>query len=449
MNLELEKRKDKFAQAGVVNLEGYRRFAGDVDPLPALLIVFNNFSGFRESFLDEMAGWIRLLREGNAYGLHFALTSDRLPTTRVADLMQTRIALRITDKAMYSVILDARPDLTTYDPIPGRGFLGSKPPIELQIALPMGGFPDEQISALQDLGMRMDRAWKGLRPQAVRLLSEQVSLAEVMPEGVLESRREEEGLVTWIGLDNIDLKPVPLDLSKVGSYFLVTGPPECGKTTALACIGLGLAATHSPTSLRLALVTPNRGERYPLDPLANLPHTLKQAKTKRSFETLLSALEVAAEAREEVEGDGQAGQSHIVLLIDDYYLLVNRMPSAMVERLERLARRGVDLGITTIASVPTTLLSGVPDALLRQMKAWRNGLWLKSTEGTEASMVGVRIPHNLRRKVLPAGRGILYNPSGQVLLQVASPEFAADTEDEMPKTLEEWVQAIRAREAMS
>ena len=447
LEAELDRRRARFAELGVANLEGYRKATVAADGMPALAVVFNNFSGFREAFVDDISNWTRLIREGGPYGLHFALASDRIPPTNVADLIASRIALRMADRTMYSLILGGRVDLTLYDPIPGRGLYSSKPPLEIQIALPTDLAGEEQIAGLQTLANAMSAAWTGPRPTQIRLLSEEVSLASVLPPSEGQPALGASGKVsTWIGLDDEQLLPVHLDLSKIGSYFLVSGPPESGRTTALATLTTAFAWQVPPAHLRIALVTPNRAERYSLDPLREIPHVLGQAKSGKPLERLLERLEAEVEPRSSGESPGVSA-ARLLILVDDYHLLGGRVEPELMKRLENLARRGADAGVTTAISIPSTVLSTLADPLVRQAKTWRSGLWLRSTDIAETGSLGLRLPMEMRGKALPAGRGFLYDPVGQTLIQVASPEFppAGETKAGHPNGLAEWVVAIRTK----
>lgn len=441
---ELEDRKERFALAGAASLAGYRRAAGDGKGLPAIVTVINNFSGFNEAFIDELSGWTQLLRGGAAYGLYFVITSDRLPITRVADLIPSRIALRLTDPTWYAVILGTRPDLSLFDPVPGRGFVSLKPPVELQVALPTKGSPERQLALLQDLGKKMSRSWKGPRPAPVRLLGDEVALGDVLPADAFEKWPANTGTVVPIGLDDMHLKPVTMDLIRRGPFILISGSPEGGKTTALASLALSLAASNHPSRLMLAVIAPNRTERFPLAPLAGLPHTLVVAQTEREVEPLFEALEARAQTLEKSPTAKQ--KEAIVLLIDDYHLLSNRLSQAALTRLEGIIRKGPDTSLTAVVVAPASVLAGVGDNILRQFKSARSGLWLKSTDATDALMAGLRVPASLKGKALPPGRAVLYGPSDSIVLQVASPE-AKPERPGLPEGMAAWVEAVQAAAA--
>jgi hypothetical protein len=326
-----------------------------------------------------------------------------------------------------------------FDPVPGRGFIGLKPPVELQMALPTEARGDRQLAALQELGRKMSLAWKGRRPAPVRLLGAEVALGDVLSPDALEEWPINTGPRAAIGLDDQSLAPVELDLARRGPFILVSGAPEGGKTTALATISLALAAGNEPDRVRLAFIAPNRSERVPLGILAGLPHTTAFARTEKEIEALIEALEARLASAERAG----ASRETIVLLIDDAHLLTNRLSPATTARLESQIRKGADLSLTTIVSAQGSALAGMGDSILRQFKAARMGLWLKSTDATDAAMAGLRLPPALKGKQLPAGRGVLFGPSDSVVLQVATPE-AGSERAYMPRGIEGWVEAIRA-----
>ncbi|MFQ5942836.1 MAG: type VII secretion protein EssC [Anaerolineales bacterium] len=439
---ELDTRRRLFESAGVVDFARYREGSKESGELPAILTIINDFSGLQEAFSSQLDEVIGLLREGGDYGLYFALSSDRFPTGKVADLISRRIALRIADRMMYSVILDGRPDFSTHDPVPGRGFYSTKPPIEIQLALPTSEAPARQIHALQELSSTMSRAWEGPKPAPVRMLSESLSLAQVLHESRSELSQRPDEVQSWFAIEDMDLTARGINLSRVGSYFLITGPPESGKTTALASIGLTLGVSYDPSRVQFALVTPKRGEQYRLDALNRVPHCMGQAKTDKTLTGLLAVFEEEAESRLTAEPEELRKSARLLLLLDDYHLLSTRMGAEMLSRLESLAQKSVDIRLTIILTAPSTVLSTMADPLIRHARSWRNGIWLKTTDALESNIVGVKMPIRLRGKELPPGRGFLYDPGGQDLIQLATPELAWETQPEMPSTLDDWVSYV-------
>ena len=156
----------------------------------------------------------------------------------------------------------------------------------------------------------------------------------------------------------------------------------------------------------------------------------------------MTILEEEAEKRLDANPEDPRSAASILLLLDDFHLLSTRISSESLSRLDALARRAGDIRMTILLTVPSTILSTLNDPLTRNARSWRNGIWLQSTDSLESNIVGVKMPVDLKGKELPPGRGFLYNPGGQDLVQLASPEIAWDGRPEMPSSIDDWAQHI-------
>jgi S-DNA-T family DNA segregation ATPase FtsK/SpoIIIE len=232
------------------------------------------------------------------------------------------------------------------------------------------------------------------------------------------------------------------DLARIGSYFLIAGPPKSGKTTAVSTLAIALCAGFDPNRFRFALVTPKRGEKNRLDALKILPHCLGHAKTEKTLEHLLTILEEEAEKWLDANPEDPRSAASILLLLDDFHLLSTRISPESLSRLDALARRAGDIRMTILLTVPSTILSTLNDPLTRNARSWRNGIWLQSTDSLESNIVGVKMPVDIKGKELPPGRGLLYDPGGQDLVQLASPKVEWNNRPEMPSSIDDWVQTI-------
>jgi hypothetical protein len=282
-------------------------------------------------------------------------------------------------------------------------------------------------------------------PQGVQVLGERIPLADVLPKDVLDRWPLRADGRTWVGVEHARLEPAAIHLRRLGGWFLVAGPPGCGRTQALGAIALALAATHAPQQVQMGFIGVKR-ERDPLAPLENLPHTRWWARAGEELETAIADLEGEVEQRSQDEQGGSQAPAHLVLFVDDYPLLSGRLQPGQVNRLEAIGNRAGALGITFVISMPSSVLSGVSDSLVRRLKLARTGLWLVATNYGDASAVGVTIPVHLRGKRFPPGRGFLHHPGGQVLLQVATVPLDGE-HGENGESLEDWVEAIRERAA--
>lgn len=173
----------------------------------------------------------------------------------------------------------------------------------------------------------------------------------------------------------------------------------------------------------MGFVSLGRSASSPFKDLEKLPHSMGSANTLRRVDTLLAAFEMEVEKRISQEASTAQEQAHLAIFIDDYHLLSARADKTILQRLEALIQKGQEAGITLFIVVPNLGLRGAGDSLIRRLKTGKTGLWLKSVDITEARTVGLSIPPRMRGQQWPPGRGYLYDPGGQVLLQVASGEI--------------------------
>jgi S-DNA-T family DNA segregation ATPase FtsK/SpoIIIE len=428
----LEARRQAFA-----DLLSYRRLSGkNNQPTPAIVIVIDNLSGFLEYIADGDTGWRRLLREGSSYGLYFLMSSDRMPPNHMADLINGRIALQLADSTWYSVVLGGRPDLNSYDPIPGRGFLAGKPPAAIQMALAYKGQPEQVLNRIRNLGDQMKKAWQGPTPEPIQVLPDRVPLSQILA-GSVPSMSEPKGLSATIGLEAESLEPQTASLSRYGTTFLVSGPPESGKTTSLITLTLSIALSYSPRSVGMVLATANRAQAQLWKILAGLPHCHALLQSEAEFSSWMKSIEDAA--------DSNADPKPVIMIMDDQPMWANRVSSQTVSHLEAVIRRGEVLGFTYVASLPAAGLNA-RDGVARTLKTGRIGLWLKSTDASEAALVGLRLPHIRETVPYPVGRGYLYHPGDQRLVQTATPfDEARKNELTEVEQLEGWVQRVQDR----
>ena len=109
---ELRLRADKFRDAGVQDINGYRNVPG-TPPLPRILLIVDEFQEFfveEDKLAQEAALWLdRLVRQGRAFGIHVLLGSQSLSgaftlARSTLGQMAVRIALQCSDADAHLIL---------------------------------------------------------------------------------------------------------------------------------------------------------------------------------------------------------------------------------------------------------------------------------------------------------------------------------------------------------
>lgn len=304
---EITRRQELLRAAG--NLTGVAEYAAaradrpDLPPLPALLVVVDEFSELlaqRPELIDLM---VMIGRLGRSLGLHLLLASQRLEEGRLRGLeshLSYRIALRTFSAAESRAVLGV-PDAHLLPPVPGAAFLSdgtgelvrfrssyvsgapadapaARGPARRPVLFGTGIVPEPRsdpapgddtsddatvldgfIAAADGLGPAAHRVW--LPP-----LAEPPALDELGAPALA-------GLTAVIGLVDRPYQqrrePFAVDLSGAAGNVAVVGGPRSGKSTALATLVLALARTRTPAELGVHAVDLGGGT---VAQLAGLPH---------------------------------------------------------------------------------------------------------------------------------------------------------------------------------
>ncbi len=226
LNDILDRRGKAFSEANAASLSEYRRITGSREPRIILLLDgFGQFKAEWDSTTVRMPFYnvfMRILGEGRPLGLHAVATADRagaVPTAVSANITK-RIVLRLSEASAYQV-LGVPKDVLSERSVPGRAIIEG---FETQLAV-LGGTSNvaEQSKALAVLAGRLRAAGAHEAPAIGALptsYDEQALPAEVGGEPVL-------------GLADDTLGPLAFE--PVGT-FIVTGPPQSGKSTAMRSI---------------------------------------------------------------------------------------------------------------------------------------------------------------------------------------------------------------------
>src|SRR5712691_4395718 len=319
----IEERKQICMNYQMDDFLAYQRYrqsngAPALPELPAVVLVIDRFSEFRQAHEKDMEILLAIARHGRTYGVYLVVTLDRsggLPM-QFTSLMELRIILRLVETT-DSLILLGKNDAANLDPSqPGRGYKRGKTLQEVQIALPVvGEDEDEQNQQLDQLITAVAKEAEAYHVQhapAIRLLPEYVRLGELLTETaqLAESTAgSSAALRLHLGIEELSLLPIAFELSPETPHVLVAGGPGSGRTNLLHLCLFALAnhqSSRSPSheSARIVLVDFRRSSRL----LRSLPGVWMYADTAERLlevvEALKSELEVrTAILREELQSE--------------------------------------------------------------------------------------------------------------------------------------------------
>ena len=390
LSQELEQRRRVLAGSAAETVSALRRMPG-APALPRLVLLLDSYVGFHASFEHAtLYGWLtdfqRLVTEGRQVGIHVVMTTTRqlgVPTA-LTSAMGARVVLRMAS-AEELIGLGVPRDVARDADLPeGRGFFDDG--IEVQLATvsedPAGA---AQADALAALAERLADAGVAAAPP-LRELPEVVRLPRVRPAR----------LRSPLGLADLSLEVVEVDLAR--QNLVVIGPPSSGRTTALARVAEGLAASaDGPLLIGLGGLT---------SPLAGLElwHASGFGRSKQA-----AALDEATALVADYEGDAVK----VVLVIDSVEDLES-MENA--QKLDPLLRSDA---VRVAAVVDAATLGRAYSGWVSELKRNRAVLVLQPGSKDEVEAVAGVKPALRPGQAFPPGRGVLVERGRPVLVQVA------------------------------
>jgi S-DNA-T family DNA segregation ATPase FtsK/SpoIIIE len=342
------------------------------------------------------------------------------------------VALQLNDPLDYGSVVGRTGGLVPAPGVRGRGLVRGQPPLEFQTALPAPGATEvEQSATLQDLVNGMAAVWTGPRAPALPVLPEVIPLCQLVSHLHSWTAAPDQQLEVPLGLDAATLQPVCINLAD-GPHFVITSPPESGKTTLLQTWLLALAECYPPERVVFYLIGTGS---HRLMPLRSLPHTAAYVQNDdecvKVLETIDAALEerrqALASARLEVEGvlDESAFLARYPILVfaaDDFDQFVGRANETNQQALAMLMEIGRNLGFCVLAAGPTRVFASY-GPLVRAIKEGRTGFLLGSSDREDLGIFdvnSVQLPAGQWGKSLLPGRGFFLRRGRALPLQTAT-----------------------------
>jgi len=396
----IDERAARYAAVNASTVVEYRERTGNAGE-PRVLLLVDNFGAFRQEYEAGPRGnphemLEAIAADGRSVGIHVVMTADRANalSTSLRSVVQSQMSLRLTSDNDF-MALGVPLDIFGENTPPGRGVVGDN---EIQVGV-LGGSPNmgRQAAVSKRLAEAMSRAEVNTAPPIERL-GESVPLSS-LPDSV-------DGRPV-LGIWDETLEPVGFD--PVGT-FVVSGPPQSGKTTAV-----------------LALI-----ESLQRSGFSDAEFVLfgRRKSTMAALGAFSAVLQSPEEGRDFAEGLAQrltSGQrsedSALVVVIEDVSEWTGSVADDPLQMLVRACRAEGKLVIVEGEISSFAGSYGLPGVV----KSDRCGIVLQPDQVNGDQVLGTEFPR-VKRADFPQGRG-LYVKSGRVM-RVQMPIPDASTFDE-------------------
>lgn len=356
----------------------------ELEPLPALLIVVDEFSELLGQHPNFAELFVAVGRLGRSLGVHLLLASQRLEEGKLRGLdshLSYRIGLRTFSSAESRQVLGV-PDAYELPADPGSGYLktASSEVMRFKAAYVSGPLMRRMHDAPAPTGVRVFTGWEAdVAPEMTADDSTTLLDAVVSAARIAADLRGEEARKIWlpplparvslpavcepvgelaasIGLVDDPYRqrqdPFICDLNTAGGHLAIAGGPQTGKSMAVRTLVTALAATHTTSQIGFYIIDAGSGEHEALESLPHVAGVAERAdeeKVRRIIDEVEGHID---SPRPDNPGAGNRS-AHTVLVIDGWHSLT--APDSKLEDLrDSLARiasdgpaAGIHLVITT------------------------------------------------------------------------------------------------------
>lgn len=381
----IDDRVERFSNVRASNITEYREMTGSTTE-PRILLLIDGMSTFRQEY--EFAGQFgvlgkfqQILFEGRQVGVHVIAAADRPGSVSPGNLsgFGRRIILRLADENDY-MLLDIPTGILDSTSPAGRSVIDG---LESQVLI-FGGKANahEQALAIEDLARSI--AERGLpEPPKIKRLPELVlteSLSEAKPGEIL------------LGMADDTLEAVTI---KAEGVFMLSGPPQSGRTTALQTIAFG--AKKSLPNAKLAYFGSSRS------PLVGAEVWDYRATEHADMTELVQSLTPLAESTDP-----------LVVVIEGVAELINTgVDNELIGLIKKIKQNG---HFVVGESESGSWVQSWP--ILLEFKNARRGFALQPDQTEGDILFKTSLPRT-KRADLPIGRGFLIEAGRARKVQVA------------------------------
>jgi len=344
----LDEREQFFRRNAIDSIDTYRarRREGVLDDgFGDVFLIVDGWSTLRTEFESLEARVQTIAARGLSFGVHVVVTANRWLEIRASlkDLIQTRLELRLGDPTDSDV--DRKQAANVPVGQPGRGL--SATTLQMLAAIPrVDGSDDPSTLAdgVADMIDRVSAAWRGAPGPKLRLLPENVELAQVRAQAQPADPR------LLLGIEEAQLSPFGID-PKAEPHLFLYGDSGMGKSSFLRGVAQEITRLYTPEQAKIFVVDYRRAllgeipEQYLGAYLTS--HDLATGGMNdlaQYFSTRIPGPDVTpAQLRERSWWKGAEG----FILVDDYDLVATSQGNPLAVLQPLLAQAG-DLGLHVI-----------------------------------------------------------------------------------------------------
>ncbi len=383
----IDERAVRYSNVNAATIHEYRQISGGLEE-PRVIVLVDGVGAFRSAYEGGIRNrWWDLFQaiaaDGRGVGIHIVVSADRPSAVSpgLAATIQSCLVLRLANDMDYALV-DTPSDAMAASTSPGRGFINGD---ETQIGV-VGGSANVavQAAALLELATSMQRAGVVAAPP-IESLGERIALSDLPT--LVDDR-------PTLGVWDESLSPIGFDTTGV---FLVTGPPQSGRSTTVATMIRSIASTRPATSFVLFGAV-----RSPLSTVVAWSASAFGATEIERLAAELTADELPDRAVVVIESIGDLLNSDADLSLQDFM---------------RACR---SVGVFVIAEGETSSVTG-SWPLLQAVKASRSGIVLQPDQMDGETLFKTPFPRTTRAE-FPVGRGLMAYAGAVRKIQVALPE---------------------------
>ena len=348
--------KDAYKTVGIrrAHIKDYRDIPIK-QPLPRLVVIFDEFAEFKDRHPDEADKLISIARKGRTLGIHLILATQNpvfAVTHQVKDNAKFRISLSVNSPDASRDIIDI-PD--AYNLPPGRGYFKVSHAQMFQTAFTGKRTNDDTSEAQQIINLIQSHCKKIDLPIPPAVWPEPFNSQEnlyledvILDNGLIPAwtgttwqSDQSQDIPNFLGYYDYPAKQIQpiFSFGRGGGHLLIVGSPSSGKSTSLLTATCSLAYLNTPDEIEIYGI--DCGSQKQLDVIRDFPHVAEDGGI------------VFLEEGERVRGlfslfrrkISRKAAKKTYLLIDSYNLNIDDQISDFSEQILFILEHGPAVGI--------------------------------------------------------------------------------------------------------